>query len=161
MITVNITHLWGENLVRPRFRPRSRRNARIGQDASWRELLEPLPPQNLNYDHSFPGFLWSPGRGALLLLLSLCSIFVMYLRVFQLQVVSGAKNRFLSEQNRLRTQVIRPPRGIIYDREGRVLVENTPGFRVVWKPSLSSVQDALVDWEELAVALDMTIEALE
>lgn len=55
---------------------------------------------------------------------------VLFLRLFHLTIVSGAKNRELSEENRIRSSVIHAPRGTIKDRRGVPLVRNIPAYRV-------------------------------
>ncbi|HMB54833.1 MAG TPA: penicillin-binding protein 2, partial [Thermoanaerobaculia bacterium] len=44
------------------------------------------------------------------------------------QLVQGGHYRELAENNRLRRLTIRAPRGTIHDRDGRLLVENTPSY---------------------------------
>ncbi len=56
--------------------------------------------------------------------------FLLLVRLFHLTVVKGKENRELSDGNRIRTRVIHGPRGIIYDRYGKPLVENILGFRL-------------------------------
>lgn len=51
-------------------------------------------------------------------------------RAFWIQVVHGASFREQAERNRLRHEVISPRRGIIRDRNGRILAENIPSFDV-------------------------------
>lgn len=53
---------------------------------------------------------------------------VLLLRLFYLQIVEGEKFRKLSENNRIRLQSIDPPRGLIFDQNGRVMVDNRPSF---------------------------------
>jgi penicillin-binding protein 2 len=55
---------------------------------------------------------------------------VLLLRLIYLQVIRGEEYRLLSLNNRIRLQSIDPPRGLIYDRSGYVLVENRPSFDV-------------------------------
>ncbi|MFZ5863562.1 MAG: penicillin-binding protein 2 [Nitrospirota bacterium] len=50
------------------------------------------------------------------------------LRAWYLQVVDGETYRALAETNRVRTVSVLPQRGLIFDRRGRLLVNNTPGF---------------------------------
>ena len=50
-------------------------------------------------------------------------------RLSYLQLFQGEYYRALSDSNRIRTQVIYAPRGIIFDRKGVPLVMNAPGFR--------------------------------
>ncbi|MBI2621834.1 MAG: hypothetical protein HYW63_04310 [Candidatus Levybacteria bacterium] len=58
-------------------------------------------------------------------------VFLVLSRLFYLQIIKGQYYRNLSEQNRIKTIVIHAPRGIIFDRNGKPLVYNVPGFRQV------------------------------
>ena len=55
---------------------------------------------------------------------------VLLLRLIYLQVIQGDEYRLLSLNNRIRLQNIDPPRGLICDRNGYVLVDNRPSFDV-------------------------------
>lgn len=57
-------------------------------------------------------------------------LFVLTLRLWHLQIIRGAFFRDRSENNRLRTVYVPPPRGLILDRNGEVLVRNRPSFNV-------------------------------
>jgi penicillin-binding protein 2 len=50
---------------------------------------------------------------------------------WSVQIVHGDYYRGLAENNRLRKLPIRAPRGLIYDREGRLLVENVPSYNLL------------------------------
>lgn len=50
------------------------------------------------------------------------------LRLWHLQINEGSYYRDLSENNRTRTVVLEPVRGLIYDRHGVVLANNVPSF---------------------------------
>jgi penicillin-binding protein 2 len=84
----------------------------------------------------------SEGEGAgdikrRLWLLSVCVLVffaVIVLRLWYLQVIKGSYYRELSENNRIRIISIRPPRGIIYDRNGIPLAENTPSYTITFTP---------------------------
>jgi penicillin-binding protein 2 len=56
------------------------------------------------------------------------------LRLFALQVVQGGKYRELSEENRIRVDVLAAPRGDIRDRNGVLLADNIPSFTVTVDP---------------------------
>jgi penicillin-binding protein 2 len=56
------------------------------------------------------------------------------LRLWQLQVVEGEYLRTLSENNRVRLKRVNATRGLIFDRNGKALVENRPSFDVVMVP---------------------------
>jgi penicillin-binding protein 2 len=55
---------------------------------------------------------------------------VLLLRLIYLQVIQGEEYRLLSLNNRIRLQNIDPPRGLIFDSNGYVLVDNRPSFDV-------------------------------
>jgi penicillin-binding protein 2 len=59
----------------------------------------------------------------------LCAV-VLFFRLWYLQVAKGAYYYELAENNRIRPVKLRPPRGIIYDRNGRPLVENVLTFDI-------------------------------
>lgn len=52
-------------------------------------------------------------------------------RLFHLQIVEGKENRNRADFNRIQVKVIHAPRGVIYDRNGKVLAQNEPGFRLI------------------------------
>ncbi|MFO8085483.1 MAG: penicillin-binding protein 2 [Desulfobacterales bacterium] len=64
--------------------------------------------------------------GAVLILVS--AFCLILLRLFYLQVVEGKEYRRLSENNCIRLQSIEPPRGLIFDRNKDVMVDNRPSF---------------------------------
>src|SRR6185436_11127834 len=67
--------------------------------------------------------------------LAVMGIFALVLlRLFVLQVLEGARYRDLSEENRIRVEVLTAPRGEIRDRKGRLLADNVPSFTVTIDP---------------------------
>lgn len=56
-------------------------------------------------------------------------------QLWRLQVIEGAEYRRLADLNRFRTVDIDAPRGIIYDRNGNLLVRNRPVFDVAIVPA--------------------------
>ena len=74
-----------------------------------------------------PNLKW---MGALLII----SFAVLGVKLFHLQIVQGASYRTLSENNRIRSQTVLAPRGIIEDRTGQILTQNTAGFNLVVVP---------------------------
>ncbi len=52
----------------------------------------------------------------------------------RLQVAQHEKYRELSKENSVRPEVLRAPRGAIYDRNGRLLADSAPSFSVVFRP---------------------------
>ncbi|HOE16127.1 MAG TPA: penicillin-binding protein 2 [Syntrophorhabdaceae bacterium] len=59
---------------------------------------------------------------------------VLLIRLWDLQIMRGSEMRKLSEQNRIRVKKVVAPRGIIYDRSGRVLADTRPSFNVYITP---------------------------
>ncbi len=51
-------------------------------------------------------------------------------RAFKLQVIEGSNFLNRSEGNHVQIRVTHAPRGVVYDRNGKVLVRNKPGFRL-------------------------------
>ncbi len=56
---------------------------------------------------------------------------LLMLRLIHLQVVEGSVNRELADSNRIQIKLIHAPRGVIYDRNGKILAQNEPSFRLI------------------------------
>ena len=81
------------------------------------------------------------------------TVLVFSFRLWYLQIINGAELRQFSEQNSIKETKIPAPRGIIYDRNGEVLVENLPGFEVTLSPQyVSNLEETA---EALGAALNM------
>ncbi len=57
-------------------------------------------------------------------------------QLFNLQFIEAKDLDFLAQTNRLRSQLIRAPRGIIFDRNNQPLLKNTSEYQLVLNPSL-------------------------
>jgi len=69
------------------------------------------------------------------------------LRLIDLQVIEGTKNRVLAEGNRVRTREILPPRGEIRDRNGVVLADNIASYTLeIYPAELPRKRD---EWEAI------------
>ena len=76
-------------------------------------------------------------RIAVLGFLALAIFAALFLRLWALQVLSGARYLAQANDNRVRTLSIQAPRGPVLDRNGHVLVRNVPGTRVeLWPADL-------------------------
>ncbi|NVM24319.1 MAG: penicillin-binding protein 2 [Desulfobacterales bacterium] len=53
---------------------------------------------------------------------------VLLVRLWFLQIINGAKYRIQSENNRIDLRDVLPFRGLIFDRDGQLLVDNRPSF---------------------------------
>lgn len=69
------------------------------------------------------------------------TIFTM--RLWYLQIISGNELREFSEKNRIKQNKITAPRGLMLDRDGKVLVENLPGFEAILSPQYIESLDEL------------------
>ena len=61
-------------------------------------------------------------------------LFFLY-RTFSLQVSSFTDYEIASLENKTREILIQPRRGIIYDRNGKIIVNNRPSYNLILKPS--------------------------
>lgn len=84
-------------------------------------------------------------------------VFVLLMRLFFLQVVQGSYYRMLSDGNRIKTILIHAPRGIIFDRNGKPMVYNVPGFRETkdGKTKLISEEEAIKQIAEGKTTLEI------
>lgn len=73
---------------------------------------------------------WYRQRLSGTLICVLAFFLILLARLYYLQVVKGAEFRRLSENNCVRLQSIPPPRGLIFDRNGVLVVDNRPSFNV-------------------------------
>ncbi|MFW5640499.1 MAG: penicillin-binding protein 2 [Thermodesulfobacteriota bacterium] len=71
---------------------------------------------------------WFKKRLTVAMLCVIAVFLVLCSRLFHLQVVEGREYYRLSENNCIRLQGIDAPRGLIYDRNGKLLVDNRPSF---------------------------------
>jgi penicillin-binding protein 2 len=72
------------------------------------------------------------GRGARALLV--LALAFLATSLFRLQIVEGEQYAITARENRLRELPIPAPRGTIYDRTGRVVAENVPGYLIQVMP---------------------------
>lgn len=70
---------------------------------------------------------------------------IFFLRLWFLQVMQGTELREFSERNRLKHEKIVAPRGIMFDRNGQILVDNLPGFDVTVTPQYANNLDELAE----------------
>jgi penicillin-binding protein 2 len=76
-----------------------------------------------------------------------------FCRLWFLQIVMGTELRAFSERNRVKEEKLMAPRGMLLDREGRILVDNEPGFEASITPQYASRLEATA--QALEPILDM------
>ncbi len=85
---------------------------------------------------------WFKKRFTIVMAFIFASICLLIIRLFYLQVVGGEKYLKLSANNCIRLQKIDAPRGLIFDRNGELLVDNRPSFDVSIIPNDAKPIDA-------------------
>jgi penicillin-binding protein 2 len=107
-------------------------------------MLNPVPLK----DHLFESRLIT-NRAILLLVLGGILLTILLFRLLYLQVVSHEHFTTLSEDNRVKLQPLPPNRGLIFDRNGILLAENLPSYRLEITPEqvddMSTTLSALED----------------
>lgn len=137
--------------------PNRRPKIQKDEENSWQDHLLP------NFDSEFKrdGKNISPFRNTIILSIYLTIFFIIVVRLFHLQVVKGREFRDLADGNRIQIKVIHAPRGVIFDRNDKILAANSPAFRLVdektKKAQLITREDAL----ELEVKNDPRVKDLE
>src|SRR5689334_14913952 len=76
-------------------------------------------------------------------------------RLWYLQIITGNELREFSEKNRIKQNKITAPRGLMLDRNGKVLVENLPGFEAILSPQYIENLEAMAS----AIAPILNMEA--
>jgi penicillin-binding protein 2 len=79
-------------------------------------------------------------------------------RFWFVQAVRGDYYLELAENNRMRTVVLEAPRGLIYERQGNLLVENVPAYNLILDRTRSVDVDASLAFA--ATTLDRPVEEL-
>lgn len=117
------------------------------ETSGWTDFLIP------NFHHKDDALVEkSTWRVIFFLIICLVSFFVMFLRLFHLQITEGVTNRSLADGNRIQVKIIHAPRGVIFDRNGKILAANSPAFRLndptskTHKARLITREEAL-EWE--------------
>src|SRR5215470_15234249 len=84
---------------------------------------------------SLPAKLSRERRFAALAVLTLGGFTLIAVGLMRLQIVQHEDFLRLAQENRVRLEVLRGPRGAIVDRHGDVLADNAPSFNIVFRPA--------------------------
>jgi len=90
------------------------------------------------------------------LVIALASLSLLLLRFWQLQILEGRKWKKIAEDNQIRYFPVLAERGLLRDREGRILVQNRHSFNISVIPADLNEETIL----QLAAFLDTTPEEL-
>jgi penicillin-binding protein 2 len=88
-------------------------------------ILEPARKKRSSEDDSFVGI-----RIGVLLIIVFTLFGVLGFRLWFLQILSGDSYVAVAKDNRLREVKVEAPRGVVYDRNGKIMVENRAGLSV-------------------------------
>lgn len=113
----------------------------MGLDLKWKDL--PVVQKRFLF--------YSAAAAAIFLLL--------LLRLWYLQVIGYENFQERSIRNRTRVLTLEAPRGPIFDRNGKLLVDNRPSFQI--SVMRQDVEDRLLLFERLAPLLEVEISELE
>ncbi|MEZ5828961.1 MAG: penicillin-binding protein 2 [Hyphomicrobiales bacterium] len=106
---------------------------------TWKKRPAPDYAKRLRFRFSRRALLLGAGQAGLFGLLGW--------RLHELQILDSSDYRLLSDENRMTVQLVAPARGIIYDRFGEVIAQDTENLRVLVLPafckSLPGTLDAL------------------
>ncbi len=105
-------------------------SGKSGRQLDWEESAvdsESSVEELHDSDRLAPNFKW-------LSLFLFCTFVIFSGRIFYLQIIKGESFRALSENNRVRSQSLLAPRGLIVDRNQAVLAQNTASFNLVAVP---------------------------
>lgn len=67
-------------------------------------------------------------RTSIITTLTVVLFFLLGFRLYQIQIIEQERYRETSEKNAIKEKIIEPYRGIFYDRNWKILVDNEPGF---------------------------------
>ena len=87
----------------------------------------------------------------------------LFLKLFSLQVVWGARYREQAEGNRLRIRAVEAPRGIIFDRNKNPLVKNVASFSLEVYPADLPIkkEDRFALYKKLSADLNIPLSEIE
>ena len=109
--------------------------------------------------HKSPDREWIKQR---MILASACILIVfavLFLRFIHLQIIKGEEYRLLSEKNAVRLKSIKSSRGLIFDRNKKLLVDNRPAFNLkIIIEDAGSLEDTL---SKLSALIDIPVEEMK
>ncbi|MBP1710022.1 MAG: penicillin-binding protein 2 [Deltaproteobacteria bacterium] len=80
----------------------------------------------------------------IVMMLVCLALLVLTVRLWHLQVIKGDELKQRSENNAVRFRKIQPLRGLVMDRNGRIIAENRPSFDVLYMPTKGVNPESLV-----------------
>ncbi|MFH0924825.1 MAG: penicillin-binding protein 2 [bacterium] len=88
--------------------------------------------------------------------------FLLICRLWYLQIIQGSEFETLSENNRIRLLRVKSPRGLIFDRNGQILVTSRPFYTAsIIKEDIANLKDSTRATQKLAENLSRVINIPE
>ena len=88
-----------------------------------------------------------------------CLFIYLIYKTFSLQVSSFTDYEIASLKNKTREVLIQPRRGIIYDRNGEIIVNNVPSYNLIINPSaINDLNSTLLDIKKIIDLSDLEIK---
>ncbi len=98
-----------------------------------------IDPQHTHHEgerrHEYVGNFLSAKKAFVFSIFLFLGFFLIFFRLFYLQIIEGDHFRSLAEGNRLKIITTKAQRGLMYDQKNRLLVQNIPGFIVFLDPT--------------------------
>ena len=101
---------------------------------------------------------YSPWRIGFFVLMFLIALIALFVRLVQVQLVHGQEYRSAALANQVRLIPVAAPRGLIYDRNGKVIVRSRPSFFVALVPS--EVKDIDGELQTIAQTIGVPVAKL-
>lgn len=70
-------------------------------------------------------------RTLIVIFFNLMAFVVIIARLYYLQIIEADKYRTMSDENRISTRFLVPPRGLVYDRNGEIIARNEQNFQAL------------------------------
>lgn len=84
-------------------------------------------------------------RTIYIILLNLAALLILIIRLYYLQVLQSDKYKMMSDENRISTRFLLPPRGVIFDRNGEIIAKNEQNFRALLMTERTTDIDATLE----------------
>ncbi len=92
-------------------------------------------------------------------LLIVCLVLVLLARYYSLQIIDYENYATQSDNNRILVQTINPQRGLIFDRDGKLLADNRPSYILSLVPeNIASLDETIALLRQLVVVSDKHIQ---
>ncbi len=109
-------------------------------------------------DNRFAYNLFTEKHRIILILFIICFV-VLSVKLFYMQIIRGNYYRNISEHQRTNTAHERAPRGLIYDTNGKIIVNNIPNYVVLFYPFEQQYEPTEESIEKLSKILQKDIKS--